>query len=214
MNSSRTEEEDDDELSCAVCLEEMDADTCIELRECAHAFHRSCVHDWFQTNASCPMCRLRPVEVRQERFYRLITELTARVRKSEREQRDRLAEAHAMYRYAWCLVGLAPLPVSLVFLLWILMPPIVVEYLGMFLAISLGCGALELIVLFSIGMLCCDARTYLYVVQQVDNHFGEDGVADEWMREAQVALHMAVQETEDVRQRRGSARRARSRHIV
>ncbi|XP_044428264.1 probable E3 ubiquitin-protein ligase ATL44 [Triticum aestivum] len=48
--------DDDDELSCPICLEEDDAAAWKET-PCGHRFHGWCVERWLQEKESCPMCR-------------------------------------------------------------------------------------------------------------------------------------------------------------
>ncbi|XP_020173406.1 uncharacterized protein [Aegilops tauschii subsp. strangulata] len=49
-------DDDDDELSCPICLEEDDAAAWKET-PCGHRFHRRCVERWLREKESCPMCR-------------------------------------------------------------------------------------------------------------------------------------------------------------
>ncbi|KAL7115603.1 hypothetical protein ACP275_04G192400 [Erythranthe tilingii] len=43
---------------CAVCLGEFEEEEWVKhLPNCAHVFHVSCIDTWFQTHASCPLCR-------------------------------------------------------------------------------------------------------------------------------------------------------------
>ncbi|KAJ1692085.1 hypothetical protein LUZ63_008783 [Rhynchospora breviuscula] len=47
---------------CAVCLAEFkDGDKVRVLPRCQHQFHVDCIDTWFQSHASCPLCRT-PVE--------------------------------------------------------------------------------------------------------------------------------------------------------
>ncbi|XP_044959753.1 E3 ubiquitin-protein ligase EL5-like [Hordeum vulgare subsp. vulgare] len=48
--------DDDDDLSCPICLEEDDAAAWKET-PCGHRFHGRCVERWLQEKESCPMCR-------------------------------------------------------------------------------------------------------------------------------------------------------------
>ncbi|XP_073359587.1 uncharacterized protein [Aegilops tauschii subsp. strangulata] len=49
-------DDDDEELSCPICLEEDDAAAWKET-PCGHRFHGPCVERWLQEKESCPMCR-------------------------------------------------------------------------------------------------------------------------------------------------------------
>ncbi|XP_058086487.1 RING-H2 finger protein ATL29-like [Magnolia sinica] len=45
-------------LECAVCLSEFsDDDVLRQLTGCNHAFHSECIDLWFETQATCPICR-------------------------------------------------------------------------------------------------------------------------------------------------------------
>ena len=46
-----------EESSCAICQDVIaGTDTCRKL-SCSHAFHQTCIDQWFQTNVNCPTCR-------------------------------------------------------------------------------------------------------------------------------------------------------------
>lgn len=42
--------------SCAICQDSIHEHG-VELRNCQHAFHRSCITTWFTTSVRCPVCR-------------------------------------------------------------------------------------------------------------------------------------------------------------
>lgn len=42
---------------CAVCFELMDAANPLRRLSCGHGFHHSCISQWLQRNASCPLCK-------------------------------------------------------------------------------------------------------------------------------------------------------------
>lgn len=44
----------DDNGSCVICQENH---TDIQLRNCSHRFHESCIRPWFETSVRCPTCR-------------------------------------------------------------------------------------------------------------------------------------------------------------
>ena len=47
------------EGTCSICQEPclQEGPTCRRINHCRHLFHRSCIDVWFQTHATCPMCR-------------------------------------------------------------------------------------------------------------------------------------------------------------
>lgn len=46
--------------NCSICLEPLE-DNVVELEECRHKFHSTCIVKWFRSqNASCPQCRGLP----------------------------------------------------------------------------------------------------------------------------------------------------------
>lgn len=48
-----------DQEECVVCLGELaDEDAVRLLPNCSHAFHVSCIDQWFAAHTSCPLCRL------------------------------------------------------------------------------------------------------------------------------------------------------------
>jgi len=44
---------------CAVCLEELQSDSSVQMRQCSHLFHDQCLATWFvqSSRLQCPMCR-------------------------------------------------------------------------------------------------------------------------------------------------------------
>lgn len=47
-----------DQTECAVCLEELEDDDKVRLLPtCRHAFHITCIDQWFIENTNCPVCR-------------------------------------------------------------------------------------------------------------------------------------------------------------
>ncbi len=41
---------------CSVCLDVLDT-SCYILRNCGHIFHRQCISQWLEEEASCPVCK-------------------------------------------------------------------------------------------------------------------------------------------------------------
>ena len=31
---------------------------CVKIKKCGHAYHNDCLKKWFETNNTCPLCRL------------------------------------------------------------------------------------------------------------------------------------------------------------
>ena len=45
---------------CAICMESLPGNDCLNLQlPChpGHIFHKNCIDDWAEKNASCPLCR-------------------------------------------------------------------------------------------------------------------------------------------------------------
>jgi hypothetical protein len=46
------------DFTCAVCQDVIGReDACRQLQHCRHAFHQTCIDQWFQRNVRCPVCR-------------------------------------------------------------------------------------------------------------------------------------------------------------
>ena len=45
------------DTTCCICYEAYDPSDAVSRLQCAHAFHTSCVNDWFQHSSVCPLCR-------------------------------------------------------------------------------------------------------------------------------------------------------------
>ncbi|CAG9321944.1 unnamed protein product [Blepharisma stoltei] len=43
--------------SCAICLEDFEAEARVRMLSCEHFFHTKCIDEWAQTNAKCPLCK-------------------------------------------------------------------------------------------------------------------------------------------------------------
>lgn len=43
--------------SCAVCCEQMRAGELVKCLPCAHRYHVSCIDQWLQQKAVCPICQ-------------------------------------------------------------------------------------------------------------------------------------------------------------
>jgi hypothetical protein len=42
---------------CNICMHALSKRTTVRLRGCNHLYHRKCIFTWFDTNASCHICR-------------------------------------------------------------------------------------------------------------------------------------------------------------
>ncbi len=42
---------------CAICLDECNGKSREWLLPCQHKFHFDCIHNWFETKRTCPLCR-------------------------------------------------------------------------------------------------------------------------------------------------------------
>lgn len=47
----------DDELTCSVCLELVNAGELIRTLPCLHQFHTNCIDPWLRQQATCPVCK-------------------------------------------------------------------------------------------------------------------------------------------------------------
>jgi hypothetical protein len=45
------------DYTCSICQEEIEGAGATKLRFCGHAFHTSCISEWFTQSVHCPMCR-------------------------------------------------------------------------------------------------------------------------------------------------------------
>ncbi|CAA0809430.1 E3 ubiquitin-protein ligase SDIR1 [Striga hermonthica] len=49
----------DDELTCSVCLEQVNAGELIRSLPCLHQFHVTCIDPWLRQQGTCPVCKFR-----------------------------------------------------------------------------------------------------------------------------------------------------------
>jgi hypothetical protein len=58
LDDSSSSSRDEEELTCAICLEEFkDNESVVALPCKAHSFHPSCIQQWLKVNSVCPECR-------------------------------------------------------------------------------------------------------------------------------------------------------------
>jgi len=56
-NGKRTFSEMEEKDRCAVCLADYEEGDEMKRLECGHDYHTNCLKTWFQTKATCPICR-------------------------------------------------------------------------------------------------------------------------------------------------------------
>ncbi|XP_043698265.1 E3 ubiquitin-protein ligase SDIR1-like isoform X1 [Telopea speciosissima] len=49
----------EDELTCSVCLEQVNAGEIIRSLPCLHQFHANCIDPWLRQQGTCPVCKFR-----------------------------------------------------------------------------------------------------------------------------------------------------------
>ncbi|GAB2288669.1 E3 ubiquitin-protein ligase sdir1 [Dionaea muscipula] len=49
----------DDELTCSVCLEQVNAGELIRSLPCLHQFHANCIDPWLRQQGTCPVCKYK-----------------------------------------------------------------------------------------------------------------------------------------------------------
>ncbi|ONI24393.1 hypothetical protein PRUPE_2G238100 [Prunus persica] len=49
----------EDELTCSVCLEQVNVGELIRSLPCMHQFHASCIDPWLRQQGTCPVCKFR-----------------------------------------------------------------------------------------------------------------------------------------------------------
>ncbi|KAL4471519.1 hypothetical protein ABPG74_008412 [Tetrahymena malaccensis] len=56
-----TQNLEEDENQCIVCLENFNNDDNVRILKCQHYFHQTCVDEWLKTKKDCPVCRQSPL---------------------------------------------------------------------------------------------------------------------------------------------------------
>ncbi|OAY46120.1 E3 ubiquitin-protein ligase SDIR1 isoform X1 [Manihot esculenta] len=49
----------DDELTCSVCLEQVNVGELVRTLPCLHQFHANCIDPWLRQQGTCPVCKFR-----------------------------------------------------------------------------------------------------------------------------------------------------------
>nr|CAN60068.1 hypothetical protein VITISV_012400 [Vitis vinifera] len=65
-SSSASAEAPDDELTCSVCLEQVNVGELIRSLPCLHQFHANCIDPWLRQQGTCPVCKFRAAPGWQE----------------------------------------------------------------------------------------------------------------------------------------------------
>ncbi|KAJ8760348.1 hypothetical protein K2173_012586 [Erythroxylum novogranatense] len=55
-----------DELTCTVCLEQVDVGELIRTLPCLHQFHANCIDPWLRQQGTCPVCKFKAASGWQE----------------------------------------------------------------------------------------------------------------------------------------------------
>ncbi|XP_051121891.1 E3 ubiquitin-protein ligase SDIR1-like [Andrographis paniculata] len=50
---------DEDDLTCSVCLEQVNGGELVRTLPCLHQFHMNCIDPWLQQQGTCPVCKFR-----------------------------------------------------------------------------------------------------------------------------------------------------------
>ncbi|XP_068669534.1 E3 ubiquitin-protein ligase SDIR1-like [Aristolochia californica] len=56
----------DDELTCSVCLEQVNVGELIRSLPCPHQFHANCIDPWLRQQGTCPVCKFKAASGWQE----------------------------------------------------------------------------------------------------------------------------------------------------
>ncbi|GLT93067.1 hypothetical protein SLE2022_108730 [Rubroshorea leprosula] len=65
-NAVGTMKGSDDELTCSVCLEQVNVGDLVRSLPCLHQFHANCIDPWLRQQGTCPVCKFRAGSVWQE----------------------------------------------------------------------------------------------------------------------------------------------------
>lgn len=57
VNRKQDEDEDEVDLTCAICMCELEPDEYIYNLSCKHPFHISCLEQWYRRKDICPLCK-------------------------------------------------------------------------------------------------------------------------------------------------------------
>lgn len=60
-----------DDVQCSICLSDITSGQNVTTLVCDHVFHSECIHRWFRSNVTCPMCRAEQPRPEPTRRFRL-----------------------------------------------------------------------------------------------------------------------------------------------
>ncbi|KAK7276294.1 hypothetical protein RIF29_17433 [Crotalaria pallida] len=58
-NATGSMKASDDELTCSVCLEQVNVGDTLRSLPCLHQFHANCIDPWLRQQGTCPVCKFR-----------------------------------------------------------------------------------------------------------------------------------------------------------
>lgn len=59
IDVSNSKGSSDDELTCSVCLEQVNVGEVIRSLPCLHQYHASCIDPWLRQQGTCPVCKFK-----------------------------------------------------------------------------------------------------------------------------------------------------------
>ncbi|XP_078160685.1 RING/U-box superfamily protein [Carex rostrata] len=59
LKSEESGKSSEDELTCSVCLEQVNEGDLLRSLPCLHQFHASCIDPWLRQQGTCPVCKYR-----------------------------------------------------------------------------------------------------------------------------------------------------------
>nr|GLL20868.1 E3 ubiquitin-protein ligase SDIR1-like [Ipomoea trifida] len=59
VNSAGSSKPSDDELTCSVCLEQVNEGELVRSLPCLHQFHANCIDPWLRQQGTCPVCKFK-----------------------------------------------------------------------------------------------------------------------------------------------------------
>lgn len=65
-NALESEEKEEDERRCTICLEEFEPKIEVMVTPCNHMFHEDCILPWLERQGQCPICRSEICKRRRE----------------------------------------------------------------------------------------------------------------------------------------------------
>ncbi|KAL9231378.1 hypothetical protein vseg_006614 [Gypsophila vaccaria] len=59
INIGNSKESSEDELTCSVCLEQVNVGELIRSLPCLHQYHANCIDPWLRQQGTCPVCKFK-----------------------------------------------------------------------------------------------------------------------------------------------------------